>query len=52
MRRETVILVKKAMAKNRHAYVILNDRSDGKAPNASNFDAHYAVRHYLDVMPE
>jgi hypothetical protein len=52
MRRETVILVKKAMAEKRHADVILDGRSDGKALNASNFDVHYAVRHDLDVMPE
>jgi hypothetical protein len=32
MRRDTVELVKKAMAEKRRAYVIVNNRSEGNAP--------------------
>jgi len=32
MRRDTVDLVKKAMAENRQAYVLVNNRSEGNAP--------------------
>jgi hypothetical protein len=32
MKRETVELVKKAVAKNRRAYVLVNNRSEGNAP--------------------
>ena len=32
MRRETVELVKKAIAENRHAYVLVNNRTEGNAP--------------------
>ena len=32
MRRETVELVKKAIAENRHAYVLVNNRAEGNAP--------------------
>jgi uncharacterized protein YecE (DUF72 family) len=32
MRRDTVDLVKKAVAENRQAYVIVNNRSEGNAP--------------------
>ena len=32
MRRESVNLVKKAIAENRRAYVIVNNRSEGNAP--------------------
>lgn len=32
MRRETVGLVNKAVAENRHAYVLVNNRSEGNAP--------------------
>lgn len=31
MRRETVELVRKAMAENRRAYVLVNNRSEGNA---------------------
>jgi quinolinate synthase len=32
MRRETVDLVRKALAENRRAYVLVNNRSEGNAP--------------------
>jgi uncharacterized protein YecE (DUF72 family) len=32
MRRETVELVRKAVAENRRAYVLVNNRSEGNAP--------------------
>jgi hypothetical protein len=32
MRRDTVELVKKAVAENRRAYVLVNNRSEGNAP--------------------
>ena len=32
MRRETVTLVKQAIAENRRAYVLVNNRSEGNAP--------------------
>lgn len=32
MRRETVTLVKKAIAQNRRSYVLVNNRSEGNAP--------------------
>ena len=32
MRRETVDLVRKAVAENRRAYVLVNNRSEGNAP--------------------
>ena len=32
MRRETVELVRKAIAENRRAYVLVNNRSEGNAP--------------------
>jgi uncharacterized protein YecE (DUF72 family) len=32
MRRDTVALVRKAVAENRRAYVLVNNRSEGNAP--------------------
>ncbi len=32
MRRETVELVRKAVAENRRAYVLVNNRAEGNAP--------------------
>ncbi len=32
MRRDTVALVSKALAENRRAYVLVNNRSEGNAP--------------------
>jgi len=32
MRRETMVLVKKAVSENRRAYVLVNNRSEGNAP--------------------
>ena len=32
MRRETVAIVKKAVAENRQVYVLVNNRSEGNAP--------------------
>jgi hypothetical protein len=32
MRRDTVVLVKQAVAENRRAYVLVNNRSEGNAP--------------------